>query len=555
MTMKNHELSPEQQRFVRKVVRDPVLFATHILGIDLWPREIEILRSIKTQRRTAVKACHAVGKTFTLAVAALWWLARYREGIVLTTSPTQRQVRTQLWNEIHRLVERAKVPYPKLKTTELKFRDDHNFAIGFSTNQTENFQGYHGKYVLIIADEAPGIESGIWEAVAGTMAGGTVHIVMAGNPTVPSGAFYDAFTKDRALWNCFTISAFDSPNLEGLSLERILQMDSVEGGPLDHNPLPHLVTKRWVYDQYQSWWHGDEGSSPNWLARVLARFPEQAQSALIKLGWLERARSRAAEQPVIDDSSGPLIAGVDVGGGESETVVYVCECKPERRRIIGMGAWRGPDTRGQVVNFLNEFRRRLSIVRVDAIGIGHNFGLHLRDCRFPVELINVAMGCESKPQLGENDPARRFVNLKACFYQGLADAFERDQVEGLTDDTTVGQLAGIVYELDSQGRMKIESKEQARARGVLSPDRAEALMLALCKPPQKIEFYSIRDLPRMSSQAKSSPLDDWRYPVSGFGFRERDDDDDDYAVLGRSRLDGWAPGSLARQLTRRRGTW
>ena len=107
-------------------------------------------------------SCHGVGKTFTLSLAALWWLARYREGIVLTTSPTERQVRTQLWSEIHRAVERARVPYPKLRTTELKFRDDNNFAIGFSTNQTENFQGYHGKHVLIIADEAPGIESGIW---------------------------------------------------------------------------------------------------------------------------------------------------------------------------------------------------------------------------------------------------------------------------------------------------------------------------------------------------------------------------------------------------------
>jgi phage terminase large subunit len=115
------ELSDEQKSFVKKVISDPVLFATHVLGVDLWQREAEILQSIKTNRRSAVKACHGVGKTFTLAVAALWWLARYPEGIVLTTSPTQRQVRTQLWSEIHRAVDRARVPYPKLKTTELKF--------------------------------------------------------------------------------------------------------------------------------------------------------------------------------------------------------------------------------------------------------------------------------------------------------------------------------------------------------------------------------------------------------------------------------------------------
>ena len=62
------------------------------------------------------------------------------EGIVLTTSSTLRQVRTQLWFEVHRLVDHAKVPFPQLKTTELKFRDDNNFALGFSTDQAETFR-------------------------------------------------------------------------------------------------------------------------------------------------------------------------------------------------------------------------------------------------------------------------------------------------------------------------------------------------------------------------------------------------------------------------------
>jgi hypothetical protein len=264
-----------------------------------------------------------------------------------------------LWSEIRRAVERAKVPYPPLKTTELKFRDENNFAIGFSTNQAENFQGYHGKYVLIIADEAPGITSGIWDAVAGTMAGGTVHIVMAGNPTIPSGAFFDAFSKERGLWSCFTIDPFDSPNLKGLTLEQLLRMDPNEGGPLDRNPIPYLVTKRWVFDQYLAWWHGSESSSPNWLSRVLARFPDQAQNALFKMIWLERAKRNALQNPISDSGAGPLVAGVDVGGGESETVAYVCESNHDRRKIIAMGAWRNEDTRGQVVNFLSAYRSRL----------------------------------------------------------------------------------------------------------------------------------------------------------------------------------------------------
>jgi phage terminase large subunit len=474
----NCELSTAQKAFVRKLVQDPVLFARHILGVELWEREVEILRSIKDHRRTAMKACHSVGKTFTLAVAALWWLARYKEGIVLTTSPTQRQVRTQLWSEIHRLVERAKVPYPPLKTTELKFRDDSNFAIGFSTNQAENFQGYHGKFVLIIADEAPGIESGIWDAIAGTMAGGKVHIVMAGNPTISSGAFFDAFTRERNLWNCITVDAFDSPNLRGLSLEQLLRMDPVDRGPLDDNPFPYLVTRRWVADQYAQWWHGDERSSPRWMSRVRAEFPGQAKNALIKLAWLERAKERALANPV-EDTGGPLVAGVDVGGGEAETVVYLCQSTRRVQKIIKLGAWRADDTRGEVVRFLEPYRSRLSAVRVDSVGIGYNFGLHLKDLGFPVEPINVGLPCPSQPELHANDPALRFANEKARRYQNLADAFERNQVEGLVDDQTIAQLAGIVYELDSRGRTRIESKENARQRGLSSLDRAEALMLAI----------------------------------------------------------------------------
>jgi hypothetical protein len=37
---------------------------------------------------------YGVGKTYAMAVAALWWLARYDDGIVLTTSSTFRQVKS-----------------------------------------------------------------------------------------------------------------------------------------------------------------------------------------------------------------------------------------------------------------------------------------------------------------------------------------------------------------------------------------------------------------------------------------------------------------------------
>jgi hypothetical protein len=326
MKTNNDGLKPEHKEYLQKVLRDPVRFASHMIGATLWEREIEILQSIKRNRRTAIKAAHGVGKTYTLALAALWWLARHEQGIVLTTSPTFRQVKTQLWAEIHRAAAHAKVPYPELNMTELKLRGDDNVALGFSTNQAENFQGYHGKHVLIIVDEAPGVESGIWDAIAGTMAGGDVHIVMAGNPTLPSGAFFDAFTSERGLWNCITIDAFDSPNLKDIKLEELLQLDPTDGGPLDQNPVPYLVTKRWVYDQHKMWWHGDERSSSSWVSRVRGQFPDQAQNALIKLLWLERAQERAT----LIDESGVLQPCWSTPSGLVTTLVCICATTDSR---------------------------------------------------------------------------------------------------------------------------------------------------------------------------------------------------------------------------------
>jgi transposase InsO family protein len=86
----------------------------------LVSREAELLKSIANCRRTAVKACHGAGKTYTLALAVLWWLARYENGIVLTTSPTFRQMRTQSWTEIHRAIAQSGFGFGEVKATELK---------------------------------------------------------------------------------------------------------------------------------------------------------------------------------------------------------------------------------------------------------------------------------------------------------------------------------------------------------------------------------------------------------------------------------------------------
>ena len=47
------------------------------------------------------------------------------------------------------------------------------------------------------------------------------------------------------------------------------------------------------------------------------------------------------------------------------------------------------------------------------------------------------------------------------------------------------QLTAPTYKANSSGRLQIESKADMKRRGVTSPDRAEALLLAVFEPPGK----------------------------------------------------------------------
>jgi hypothetical protein len=66
-------------------------------------------------------------------------------------------------------------------------------------------------------------------------------------------------------------------------------------------------------------------------------------------------------------------------------------------------------------------------------------------------------------------------------YWGLRLRAQDGDLAGLTDERTIAQLAGIRYSHNSRGQVVIESKEDARKRGVRSPDRAEAVMLAFAE--------------------------------------------------------------------------
>lgn len=471
-----------RDRRIADSVLDPVKFAKLYFNIDLWAKQREILNSIAVNQRTAVKSCHSSGKTFTSALATLWFLASHpREAIVITTAPTYNQVQKQLWGEIKSLLIKSKLKWPDPSLTELKL-GPKRYVTGLTTSVTKGdegvkFQGFHADDILVILDEAPGVDPKIWEAIEGARAGGNVKILAIGNPTIASGPFHDAFINNRSGWHCISISAFDTPNLEGITLEQLIDNKHpqyLSDEELKRNQQGFLTTRSWVKEKYFEW----GPTHPAWETRVLGCFPSQSDDALFGLMYLEKAKNSDVE-PRFEDK---ITAGLDVAGpGEDETALTV----RKGPKIIYCNAWADADPRGKVVAALIDIRREfgpISAVNVDKLGIGWGMFTHLKELGFPVVPINVTETSHDSEQ---------FFNSRAEFCWGFRLRLQKGDVSGLLDDKTIGQLAGMRFKQNARGQIEIESKDSAwTRRGVKSPDRAESVLLAFA---ERSRSYSALD--------------------------------------------------------------
>ncbi len=466
---------------------DPVRFQSIWLNRHLWHKQREILHSVLNHSLTAVKGCHASGKTWAAAGMVPWWLVRYKTGKVFTTAPTLRQVKTH-WKDIVSARQGSKLlmqllPDPTVTGIDL---GPERYATGASSSTGVNLQGLHGSDVLIIADEAPGIEVDIWDSIEGIRAGGNVRLLIQGNPTIPSGYFFDAFHRGRNLWNCITISAFDTPNLQHETEPRPLTIEElVAMGPerLAWTPFPSLITRAWVRERWQVW----GPNHPKYLSRVLGQFPTQADNAVYSLQWIENAKRDPTEKELIEAKRHPIQVGIDVAGaGSDETVL----CARVNGMILEMHAWQDADPLVKVMRVLSRLKHhplyRLGSIVVDIVGIGYNFALRLADHGFTEHIFGHISGARANDTgVYANQKAEAAFQLrewlKGGFVSGLG-LLTTDEELTVTEEETEAQLATMLYRETGRGITEIIGKEEMmKKHNVPSPDRAEALIMAFLR--------------------------------------------------------------------------
>jgi hypothetical protein len=129
-----------------------------------------------------------------------------------------------------------------------------------------------------------------------------------------------------------------------------------------------------------------------------------------------------------------------------------------------------------VLQFLGGIQRRFPgaalVIVGDVVGIGYHFLRSISRNHYDVRGF-VAGGAPLDPIT--------FRNAKAEGYWQLREWMKGGFIRGILDDDTQAQLSDVRYRETPQGLIEIEHKDESRARGSSSPDRAEALVMAFCR--------------------------------------------------------------------------
>jgi len=460
---------------------DPVGFIEDGLGETLWSKQREILQSLVENKRTVVPACHAPGKSHLAARAIAWWISVHPPGtaIAISTATTFKQVRNIMWAQIRKVHIANSLP-GEILTTEWKM-DGTVVAYGFrpADNNEAALQGIHAPHLLVVVDEAGGISDTIGTALEALMTGGHTRLLVVGNPPTESEQSWFERICSSPIYNIIPISAYDTPNFTG---EETGMCKSCPDYIEPHKVGTHLVDENWVKDVM-----GEFGEdSPFVEARVFARFPKSAVGKVIPFSWAEQATQN--ENPI---ESQQIRLGVDVASDGGDEFV-IAEADGYRVKVVHRSS--GPqnsnavDVAGVLMGFIEqavEKHRERNIsdlvhVKIDTIGVGWGvvslIDRWVKERNMRAKIIGVNVAERPKDQA-------KFKNQRAeMWWNGRALVQPKEGSQDLrldVDRAVLAQLSSPTFKSDSSGRIQIESKADMKRRGVSSPDRAEAILLAL----------------------------------------------------------------------------
>lgn len=452
--------------------KNPVIFAKNALGFipDEW--QSHALNDIRDNPQVAIASGQGVGKTSIEAVIILWFLVCFPNSKVICTAPTKQQLMDVLWAEVAKWLNDSIIKNI-LKWTKTKVsmvgEEDRWFATARTATKPENMQGFHEDNMIFVVDEASGIEDKILEAILGTLSGPNNKIVMMGNPTKTTGGFFDAFHKDKEDWKTRKVSSLDSSRTSKKNIERLIRK------------------------------YGKDSDAVR--VRVFGDFPAGSVDTLINIALIDRAIETEfkAETNQAINRHDTLDIGVDVARyGDDKTHIvprikgYYFDSEDHEKQSLMV-------TTGNIIDLMSRYLKTFKYIqtvyiKIDDTGLGGGVTDRLAEQK---EMLEQRYGVKIHV-IPVNNGERAlepeyFMNLGTQLWSDFRDLLNDNMSQFIQgkesliklpdDDVLKYQLQSRKYTFDSSGRIRLESKDKMKKRGLESPDYADAVILAMYRPP------------------------------------------------------------------------
>jgi len=448
----------------------PVYFVEDILHVTPDAEQAAVLQSVADNSMTSVRSGHGVGKSAVEAWTAIWFMATRPFPKIPCTAPTQHQLFDILWAEISKWLRHNPALEQEFVWTRekiyLKGYPEEWFAVARTATKPDALQGFHADNVLYIIDEASGVSDRIFEPVLGALSTPGAKLLMCGNPTQLSGFFYDSHHKNRASYASHHIDGRKSSRVDKAFVEKIINMYGLD--------------------------------SDVFRVRVAGEFPKQDNDVFIPLHLVAKA---TMTEPVKRKKPDSIHIGCDVArfGNDKTIIGYKVD-----ERVFPLKKRNGQDlmkTADDIIilgeSLIEQYGYTEKIpVKVDDGGLGGGVVDRLRQIkkhdpeRFRwLEIFPVNFGARIKHKHYHDSTSYMMGIVKKLLMPHDEDGTEKP-VELILpdDDDLIGQLSTRKYELTSNSKIKVESKEEYKKRvngignlGGASPDEADCILL-LCLP-------------------------------------------------------------------------
>ncbi len=456
----------------------PLYFIEKYLKIKTWSGMRMVIDSVWKNKRTSVRACHGVSKTFTAAVIAVTFLNLFKPSIVITTAPVNRQVKDLLWKEIGAIYNSNKSEIQlqgNLIQTRINIDTDW-YMVGFSTDLATNIEGYHSPNILWILDEAKGLPQWLYDSMEGSMTGGNSKVleISTTDGADQQCAFRKHHESERDEWNCIHLSAFDSPfvNVDDYKdYKKYKNKNLFKYGKLKHGrewpeeleEKIQIANKQWIEERKK--WIISRGDL--WETKVEGNFATASENNVIPLKWVESAIDAEYEYKEFDQDQ----YGLDVARMGNDTNVLTRRIGGKVLLIREWGKVNTMETTGRVIQDRQE-DDSTGVIKVDLIGVGAGVFDRLAELGYPV------IGINSGEKAFDE---KTYYNLRAEMWFTLRSLFELQHEHGNilsipNDAELIEDLTGMRYLTKSDGRIIIEDKEKFKKRMGRSPNKGDSLV-------------------------------------------------------------------------------